>query len=113
MHLSPIEVRKIIKKIVGNEHILALVKLQEEDDEKKKQEEETSRSFNGSPTKLTRAKMKALNRVDPMLSFVQPLVESEQPEPEPEVAALTEGYLHSDEEDEEYEPKEDEFMVRF
>ncbi|KAL5287994.1 GON4L family protein [Megaselia abdita] len=110
MHLSPVEVRKIIRKIVGNEHILALVKLQEEDDEKKKLEIEETRTFSDSPTKLTRAKMKALNKVDPMLSFVQPLIESEQPAEEPELTALTKGFLHSDEEDEEYEPKEEDLM---
>lgn len=113
MKLSPIEVRKIIRKIVGNEHILALVKLQEEDDEKKKLEQEETRSFSESPTKLTRAKVRELNKVDPMLNLVQPLIESEQHEVEPELTALTKGHFHSDEEDEEYEPKEEDLLVSF
>lgn len=57
--------------------------------------------------KLTRSKARALNK-KPM-----PIVPLNEKEPEPEVAALICQELNSDEEDEEYCPREEDFVVFF
>lgn len=113
-------IREIIQqKVVGNDHVLAIVKLREEELEREEraQKEQTlmterqqqlaavdEADASDSP-KLTRAKAKELNQVPQRL---MPVTHSE---PNEEVAALIHDELHSDDDDEEYQPAEEDFEV--
>lgn len=115
------------QKVVKNEHVLAIVKLKEEKMDREEQamklNRESDQSFdswnktlNMSDTtiemddssdvvpKLTRAKAKELNTY-PLP--VAPIKKSDS-----EVAALIHDELHSDDDDEEYQPGEDDIEVR-
>lgn len=108
-----------------NDHVLAYVKLKEEALERGGQtskkakpssginagtsddigKDEPDESDNAVP-KLTRAKAKALNR------FPLPIVPIKHSEPDSEVVALIQQELHSDDDDEEYQPGEDDIEVK-
>ncbi|XP_026743663.1 GON-4-like protein isoform X2 [Trichoplusia ni] len=100
-NLDDISVRKILKKVVTNDHVLALVKLREEEE-----------AVNGPKVasmrpKLTRAKMKELQKVSPNttlgISDLTP-IKHIPVKTRPEVKALIAQELPEDEDDEEYEP---------
>ncbi|XP_062555662.1 uncharacterized protein LOC134220586 [Armigeres subalbatus] len=111
-NMSQESIKKILKKLVLNEHILATVKLKEEDEERDdKTHPDTAKADMGgddedagassSQFKLTRLKAKQLNK--PPL----PIVPLKAPVPDEEVAALIREDLGSDDDDEEYQPTED------
>lgn len=107
--------------MVRNDHVLAIVRLKEEELERREQALRESKSTNemtaGTSTameiddmdefnpKLTRAKAKALNK------FPLPVAPIKHSEPDKEVVALIREELHSDDDDEEYQPGEDEIEV--
>lgn len=106
------------QKVVRNDHVLAIVKLREEELEREEQAEQQQRlmadrqqqasadeAVENHLPKLTRAKAKELNQVPLPLVPVTPV------QPNDEVAALIHEELHSDDDDEEYQPAEDEFEV--
>ncbi|KAM7341508.1 gon-4 like protein muscle wasted isoform 2-T2 [Cochliomyia hominivorax] len=104
------EMMKLLHKFVKNEHILALVTLKAEDalaKEQKKNEEQRAIIITETPSvpKLTRAKARELNKT-PVIK----LPSLKKQETEPEIAALIKEDLHSDEEDEEYVFKEEDFV---
>ncbi|XP_055374922.1 uncharacterized protein LOC129607773 [Condylostylus longicornis] len=113
-NLSPLEVKKLLRKIVGNDHVLALVKLQEEELNKNESLSTPSKNGNSTPSKddksidstpkLTRAKAKALNKKPVSLPSLNEI------EPEPEVTALITEEMNTDDEDDEYEPKEEDYV---
>ncbi|KAJ8717385.1 hypothetical protein PYW08_005784 [Mythimna loreyi] len=107
-NLDETSVRKIIKKVVTNDRVLALVKLREEEDSGP--EEDLLRP------KLTRAKVKELMKVSPKThSTTAWNLENLELTPikhipvktRPEVKALIAQELPEDEDDEEYEPTND------
>lgn len=111
--------------MVRNDHVLAIVKLKEEALEKQEKASKDTRlstesiantsrdsvndviddSGNAVP-KLTRAKAKELNK------FPLPVAPIKHTEPASEVVALIREELHSDDDDEEYQPGEDDIEVR-
>lgn len=110
--------------MVRNDHVLAIVKLTEEKLEKQEQAMKELKMSNESSTdlassmdtndvddaesagpKLTRAKAKALNK------FPLPVAPIKHSEPDSEVVALIREELHSDDDDEEYQPGEDDIEV--
>lgn len=104
--------RKMLYKLVKNDHVLALtlLKAEEEDDLEKQEQEEFNntsdeemdkKSENDAPItpKLTRLKAKQLNKQLPL-----PELSLTTPKPDDEVVKLINEELHSDEEDEEYQP---------
>lgn len=103
-----------MQKFVKNEHILALVTLKAEDElaqERKKAETaaaERAIIITDIPNvpKLTRAKARELNKT-PAIT----LPSLKETSAEPEITALIKDDLHSDEEDEEYTFKEEDFVV--
>ncbi|XP_062716936.1 uncharacterized protein LOC109401056 isoform X2 [Aedes albopictus] len=111
-NMSQESIKKILKKLVLNEHILATVKLKEEEEVREANthpvpvkdgmegddEEEDSTA---AQVKLTRLKAKQLNK--PPL----PIVPLKAPIANEEVAALIREELGSDDDDEEYQPTED------
>ncbi|XP_031624264.1 uncharacterized protein LOC116341381 isoform X2 [Contarinia nasturtii] len=119
-NLTPQNVRNILQKVVRNDHVLAIVKLKEEQMERHEQAmkkpklltagDEVSNvsakdeydDFENAVPKLTRAKAKALNK------YPLPVAPLKHSQPDSEVLALIHEDLHSDEDDEEYEPGEDE-----
>ncbi|XP_058117169.1 uncharacterized protein LOC131259645 [Anopheles coustani] len=113
-NLTPICVKKLLKKLVMNDHVFAIVRLKEEEEQEKKRrnsdtnsteaddgddedEDEDERTF----PKLTRLKAKQLNQT------IFPLVPLNAPATDKEVAALIREDLNSDDDDEEYKPGED------
>lgn len=106
-----------MQKLVKNDHVMALVKLKEEKLEREEQEKlrknatsdistehtdnETMDDIDMIP-KMTRAKAKALNK------YPFPLAPITHSESDSEVVALIREELHSDDDDEEYQPGEDE-----
>lgn len=115
------------QKVVKNEHVLAIVKLKEEKMDREEQamklgrehdqsSDSRNRTLNMSDTtieiddsadivpKLTRAKAKALN--------TYPLPVAPMKKSDSGVAALIQEELHSDDDDEEYQPGEDDIEVR-
>lgn len=82
-----------------------MVKIQEENELK---EEKLQSSFEkDSLPKLTRAKAKELNESIPPIAPIKDIKTN------PEVTALTQDELHSDIEDDEYQPCEDDINVKF
>ncbi|KAJ8718035.1 hypothetical protein PYW07_005965 [Mythimna separata] len=107
-NLDETSVRKIIKKVVTNDRVLALVKMREEEDSGT--EEDRLRP------KLTRAKVKELMKVSPKTHATTAWnLENLELTPikhipvktRPEVKALIAQELPEDEDDEEYEPTND------
>lgn len=109
-----------------NDHVLAIVKLKEEELERQEQAMKGSKIATGandgvtnSPDndmiddsentvpKLTRAKAKALNK------YPLPVAPLKHSAPDSEVVALIGEELHSDDDDEEYQPGEDDIEVKF
>uniref|UniRef100_A0AAG5CYX5 GON-4-like protein n=1 Tax=Anopheles atroparvus TaxID=41427 RepID=A0AAG5CYX5_ANOAO len=112
-NLTPICVKKLLKKLVMNDHVFAIVRLKEEEEERKKNsmaensqegddgdDEEDDEDVHTLP-KLTRLKAKQLNQT------LFPLVPLNAPATDKEVAALIREDLNSDDDDEEYKPGED------
>ncbi|CAH0590114.1 unnamed protein product [Chrysodeixis includens] len=100
-NLDDISVRKILKKVVTNDHVLALVKLREEE------EAENGPQDGSMLPKFTRAKRKELMKVgDPMPTWPPELtpIKHIPVKTRPEVKALIAQELPDDEDDEEYEP---------
>ncbi|XP_035435793.2 uncharacterized protein LOC118266438 [Spodoptera frugiperda] len=102
-NLDETSVRKIIKKVVTNDRVLALVKMREEED-----------SGPEERPKLTRAKVKELMKVSPKTTTAWNLENLELTpikhipvKTRPEVKALIAQELPEDEDDEEYEPTHD------
>lgn len=107
-----------------NDHVLAIVKLREEELERQEQAMKESKwpietcnetitamdideiddGENAVP-KLTRAKAKALNK------FPLPVAPIKHSEPDSEVIALIREELHSDDDDDEYQPGEEDIEV--
>lgn len=114
------------QRVVRNDHVLAIVKLKEEELERYEQAMRDSKtstetsvevpyvlkndviddSENAVP-KLTRARAKALNK------YPLPVAPFKHSEPDSEVVALIHEELHSDDDDEEYQPGEDDIEVSF
>lgn len=122
--------------MVKNDHVLAIVRIKGEQLEKREiamkeskvstyeavastslashdkhngdgdDEEEDDDEFKSALPKLTRAKAKALNK------FPLPVAPIKHSEPDSEVVALIREELHSDDDDEEYQPGEDDIEVR-
>lgn len=105
-NLDETSVRKILKKVVTNDHVLALVKLREE-------EEKGLDTNENKPTKLTRSKIKELMKVSPKPSSWKTWDLQLTPikhipvKTRPEVTALIAQDLPEDEDDDEYEPNHD------
>lgn len=129
----------IQQKVVKNEHVLAIVRIKGEELEKREMamkdskgtaieavastssasldiddknvddgdgdDEEDDDDFESALPKLTRAKAKALNKL-PL-----PVPPIKHSEPDSEVVALIREELHSDDDDEEYQPGEDDIEV--
>ncbi|XP_055856678.1 uncharacterized protein LOC129919724 [Episyrphus balteatus] len=110
-NLSQVEMKKLIKKLVVNDHVLAFITLKAEDElAREKEEAEKSQTaavivkdIDPSIPKLTRAKARELNK-PPMIALPS-LMEPQTSE----IATLIQEDLHSDEEDEEYTFKEEDF----
>jgi len=109
-NITPEAAKKMLMKLVKNEHILALSLLKAEEESKKERndtesEEEDCKSETDAPStpKLTRFKAKQLNKdALPMVSL------KAAPEACDEMVSLIQSELKSDDEDEEYQPGEDE-----
>ncbi|XP_026495449.2 uncharacterized protein LOC113400185 isoform X1 [Vanessa tameamea] len=104
-NLDDESVRKILKKVVTNDHVLALVKLREE--------EEDSGTEESLRPKITRSKAKELMKVSrskaPWNLELTP-INHIPVKTRPEVKALIAQELPEDEDDEEYEPTPDDVM---
>lgn len=111
-NLSQVEMKKLIKKLVANDHVLAFITLKAEDElAREKEEAEKTQTaavivndIDPSIPKLTRAKARELNK--PPLIALPSLMEPQTSE----IATLIQEDLHSDEEDEEYTFKEEDFI---
>ncbi|CAO1402788.1 unnamed protein product [Diamesa hyperborea] len=111
-NITPDAAKKMLLKLVRNEHVMALVKLKAEEEEAREKTEQTNRMSSDdnddnnnesemlTTPKLTRFKSKLLNK-NPLL--VVPL-KSFSSEPNEEVVALIHNELKSDEDDDEYQP---------
>lgn len=104
-NLNETGVRKIIKTVVKNDHVLAYVKLREEEEmESGTQEREV-------PTKITRSKAKELMKVSPKIAWKIPVdlcpIKHIPVKTRPEVKALIAQELPEDEDDDEYQPTAD------
>lgn len=107
-----------------NDHVLAIVKLKEEELERQEQAKICLKSLTGCKKtekkdlnndnedidkddlpKLTRSKAKELNQ------FPLPVAPIKHSEPDEHIVALVQGDWHSDDEDEEYQPGEDDIEV--
>ncbi|XP_039759322.1 uncharacterized protein LOC120633233 isoform X2 [Pararge aegeria] len=100
-NLDDISVKKILKKVVTNDHVLAFVKLREEED---------SGAEDGLQPKFTRAKAKELMKVSPRVPpwpIQLTPIKHIPVKTRPEVTALIAQELPDDEDDEEYEPTHD------
>jgi len=114
--ISTEDMQKVVRKVVRNDHVLALVTLKAEDElarEKKLESAEQQKrgaiiiTDTPSVPKLTRAKARELN-CTPGISLPQL---NETPTDNDGIEALIREDLHSDEEDEEYTFKEEDFFV--
>lgn len=100
-----------IQKVVGNDHVLAIVKLKEEEMEKNDQadtsadaDDEDDQDVEHAPKiNITRSKAKVLNKK------ILPITAPSEPS---EASILIQAELGSDDEDEEYEPGNDDAHVR-
>lgn len=114
----------IRQKVVRNDHVLAIVKLKEEELERQEQALKDSMNVNDTASttskakdcseivtmenavpKLTRSKARALNK------YPLPVPPFKHSESDSEVVALIREELHSDDDDEEYQPGEDDVEV--
>ncbi|XP_055904929.1 uncharacterized protein LOC129940575 [Eupeodes corollae] len=110
-NLSSVEMKKLIKKLVANDHVLAFITLKAEDELAREKEEAEKiqaaavlvNDIDPSIPKLTRAKARQLNK-PPLIAL--PSLMEQQPS---EIATLIQEDLHSDEEDEEYTFKDEDF----
>jgi len=112
------DMHKVVRSVVRNEHVLALVTLKAEDElAREKREAEAKEELQQqrgaiiitetpSVAKLTRAKARELNRTPGIT--LPPLNDTPINN---EIEALIRDDLHSDDEDEEYTFKEDDFHV--
>lgn len=114
------EIGLISQKVVRNDHVLAVVKLKAEDLERRElamkdpitainiSAEESNNKYDDEEAvpKLTRAKAKALNK------YPLPVAPLQHSEPDSEVVALIREELHSDDDDDEYQPGEDDIEVQ-
>lgn len=108
-NFTPDVAKKMLLKLIKNEHILALSVLKaEEDDEKRSSDsdDDDKKSEVEGPTtpKLTRLKAKQLNQTLPVPGSLT------TPEPCEDVVALIQDELKSDDEDDEYQPCEDDAL---
>ncbi|XP_055704869.1 uncharacterized protein LOC129802795 isoform X2 [Phlebotomus papatasi] len=106
-NLGPNEIRKILKTVVSNDHVLAMVRLKEEELAEAEVEEEVEVETESADLmpKLTRLKAKELNK---QLPAIVPLT-LKAPEEESETAVLMTKELNEDTDDEEYKPSEEDF----
>ncbi|CAG9563780.1 unnamed protein product [Danaus chrysippus] len=102
-NLDDISVKKILKKVVTNDHVLALVKLREE---------EMDSGTEDGLQPITRSKYKELMKVSPSTATWNNLklspIKHIPVKTRPEVEALIAQELPDDEDDDEYEPTHDE-----
>lgn len=106
---------KLQQKVVRNDHVMAIVRLKEEELEREEQAQreqiimanERQKIDDKDLPKLTRAKAKELNQLPLELVPVKPIKPAGD-----ELVALIREELHSDDDDEEYEPAEDDLEVR-
>ncbi|KAM3956705.1 uncharacterized protein ACR2FA_009358 [Aphomia sociella] len=101
-NLDDVSVKKILKKVVTNDHVLAYVKLREE-------EEESSTEESRHAPKLTRSKVKELMKASSKSTWNLENLELTPikhipVKTRPEVKALIAQELPEDEDDDEYEP---------
>lgn len=117
---------KFGQKVVRNDHVLAFVRLKDEEFERREmamkklsmssndsggdtfamhEDEEDAVECDRALPKLTRAKARALNK------FPLPVAPLKHSEPDSEVVALIREEMHSDDDDEEYQPGEDDIEV--
>ncbi|XP_058055930.1 uncharacterized protein LOC131207336 [Anopheles bellator] len=128
-NLSPMCVKKLLKKLVMNDHVFAIVRLKEEEEQSRKAAPEVQKNDDNTESvekaeltekseceddddddeekeqlqpKLTRLKARQLNK---KLLPVAPLNA-----PPPDVAALIREDLNSDDDDDEYRPGEDDVV---
>ena len=106
-HITPEAAKKMLLKLIRNEHIIALSLLEAEEQEKRERagkssdsEDDDKKSESDVPTtpKLTRLKAKQLNQHLPIPGALK------TPEPCKDVVALIQDELKSDDEDDEYHP---------
>ncbi|XP_022226226.2 uncharacterized protein LOC111076659 [Drosophila obscura] len=111
--ISSEDMHRVVRSVVRNDHVLALVTLKAEDELARERLESTEQQKRGaiiitdtpSVAKLTRAKARELN-CTPSISL--PSL-NDSPVDANGIEALIRDDLHSDEEDEEYTFKEDDF----
>ncbi|XP_017049833.1 uncharacterized protein LOC108093948 [Drosophila ficusphila] len=111
--ISTEDMQKVVRKVVRNDHVLALVTLKAEDELAREKLESAEQQKRGaiiitdtpSVPKLTRAKARELN-CTPGISLPQL---NETPTDNDGIQALIREDLHSDEDDEEYTFKEEDF----
>lgn len=112
-NFTPDVAKKMLLKLIKNEHVLALALLKAEDQEKRERsckssesEDDDKKSESDTPTtpKLTRLKAKQLNQILPLPGSLK------TPEVFEDVAALILEDMKSDDEDDEYQPHEDECL---
>lgn len=105
-NFTPDVAKKMLLKLIKNEHILALSFLKAEEDEVQgsdsDEDDKKSEAEAPSTPKLTRLKAKQLNHKLPVPRNLN------TPEPCKEVVDLIQGEMKSDDEDEEYQPCEEE-----
>uniref|UniRef100_A0A182PTC5 Uncharacterized protein n=1 Tax=Anopheles epiroticus TaxID=199890 RepID=A0A182PTC5_9DIPT len=132
-NLTAMCVKKLLRNIVGNEHVFAMVQLKAEEEAQKSKDQESKGSSKNNGVdagavddadvdhdddddndedndkeepepKLTRLKAKQLKQI-PL-----PIASLNEPTPDDEVAALIREELCSDDDDEEYKPTEDDIV---
>jgi hypothetical protein len=107
-NFTPDVAKKMLLKLIKNEHILALslLKAEEEDDKSTDSDDDDKKSEGDAPTtpKLTRLKAKQLNQTLPVPGNLN------TPEPCEEVVKLIQEELKSDDEDDEYQPCEEDAL---
>ncbi|XP_017024733.1 uncharacterized protein mute [Drosophila kikkawai] len=111
--ISSEDMHKVVRSVVRNDHVLALVTLKAEDELAREKKLETADQqkrgaiiITDTPSvpKLTRAKARELNCATGILAHL-----NETPSDADGIEALIREDLHSDEDDEEYTFKEDDF----
>lgn len=109
-HFTPEAAKKMLLKLIKNEHIIALSLLEAEKQEEQERsgkysdtDDDDKKSESEIPTtpKLTRLKAKQLNKCLPVPGSLK------TPKPCEDVVALIQDELRSDDEDDEYRPGDD------
>ncbi|XP_037294974.1 uncharacterized protein LOC115448860 isoform X2 [Manduca sexta] len=103
-NLDERDVRKILKKVVANDRVLAMVKLREEE------ENELSSNIEPKPVTMTRLKTKELMKVSPktvVFNYNLTPIKHIPVKTRPEVTALIAQDLPEDEDDDEYKPTQE------